>query len=181
MANTTLNEIEITTPHKDWTADLFQPLSEICDQETRQMLGKPEITFRPIYGYTISIRFSTRSPPPIEEYQKIEEIKNGLPNETNVIVWATWLDEADNYDKLYRWMFDGKNYEVIKTNLTYCNLDSVEGFHNDTTRLAQLVEEQIGKLQTRRANLLEQLNGLDQAIKALRTDVLDDLSEEVPF
>ena len=67
---------------------------------------------------TLEMSFRTHDEPPIAVYKQIEEYmrQNNIESEA-LEAEATFLDERDDYDNRYRWLFAGGDYQVIERHL----------------------------------------------------------------
>ena len=108
MPNITLNRLEVTAP--SWEV----LLTLIGELDVPQVCGSDK-TFKIIDGFFVCVYpFDSAWFPPIEVYETLEKRAKELDG---VKLYATWYDEAEEYDTRYRWLFDGKKYQVEETGL----------------------------------------------------------------
>ena len=119
---------------------------------------------------TLEMSFRTHADPPVAVYRRIEEYtrQNNIESEA-LEAEATFLDERDDCDDRYRWLFEGDGYEVIETHLTYSQEEKVK--HAARQAAEELIRERVEEMRKER-------DDLDAAIRVLEKRYL---KPAIPF
>ena len=166
MPNMINNELKIEA-HKICTDALLKFQQEI---ESEAVKIARNHTIEKGDSLTLEMSFRTHDKPPIAVYKEIEAyMQEHNIGSAALEAEATFLNEGDNYDTRWGWLFNGEQYEAIESDLTYSQKEKAR-------QAAQQAAEDL--LRERIEEMGQERDDLTTAIRVMKRRYME---LEIPF